>query len=77
MRRRDPYFLEAQLRGAGAAGLLVGFHLLLLVMQVPQHVARVLLLALVYARVLGVGVCPLQAQQLLSRDGGGGGGLTA
>lgn len=58
------YLLEAQLSGA-AAGLLVGLDLLLLVMQVPQHISQVLLTSLFYPRVLGVNVCYFKTQQLL------------
>lgn len=67
-----PHLLEAQLGGGAAAGLLVGLNLLLLVMQVPQHVSRVLLTPLVYPRVLRVNIRSFETQQLLHRGGRGG-----
>jgi len=71
-KRRDlPHLLEAQLGGGAAAGLLVGLNLLLLVMQVPQHVSRVLLTPLIYPRVLRVNICSFKTQQLLHQRGSG------
>lgn len=65
------YLLEAQLGGAAAAGLLVGLELLLLIVQVPQHVPRVLLTPIIHPRIPGVHVRPLKTQQLLHQRGQG------
>ena len=54
--------------GGAATSLLIGLNLLLLIMQVPQHISRVLFTPLIYGRVLRVNVCSFKTQQLLNGE---------
>lgn len=68
--RNGRYLLKPQLGVGAATGLLVGLDLLLLIVDVPQHVRRVVLLSLLHAGILRVHVRSFETQQLLRGEKG-------